>query len=91
MAAVTIHSDFGAQEEEISHYFHLSPFYLLCSNWAGCHDLSFFSLVFSLKLALSLSSFTVIKRLLFSLSAVRVVSSAYLRLLIFPAYLDSSF
>ena len=28
MAALTIHSDFGAQEEEICHYFHLSPFYL---------------------------------------------------------------
>ena len=32
MAVVTIHSDFGAQEEEICHYFHLFPFYLLCSN-----------------------------------------------------------
>ena len=28
MAAVTIHSDFRAQEEEICHYFHLFPFYL---------------------------------------------------------------
>ena len=28
MAAVTIRSDFRAQEEEICHYFHLSPFYL---------------------------------------------------------------
>ena len=38
----------------------------------------------SLKLAFSLSSFTFIKRLLSSLlSAIRVVSSAYLRLLIF--------
>ena len=25
MAAVTIHHDFGAQEEEICHYFHFSP------------------------------------------------------------------
>ena len=25
MAAVTVRSDFGAQEEEICHYFHLSP------------------------------------------------------------------
>ena len=32
MAAVTIHSDFGAQEEEICYYFHLSHFYLPCSN-----------------------------------------------------------
>ena len=28
MAAVTICSDVGAQEEEICHHFHLFPFYL---------------------------------------------------------------
>ena len=28
VAEVTIHSDFGAQEEEICHYLHLFPFYL---------------------------------------------------------------
>ena len=50
MAAITSHSDFWGQEEEIRHYFHLSPFYLPCSNGAGCHDFSF--LIFSLKLAL---------------------------------------
>ena len=47
-------------------------------------------LIFSFKLALSLSSFTLIKRLFspYSLSAVRMGSSAYLRLLIFlPANL----
>ena len=44
---VTVHSDFGAQEEEICYYFHLFPFYLPCSNGARCHDLSFF-LIFSL-------------------------------------------
>ena len=42
MAAVTVHGDFGAQEEEICHYFHVLPFYLPCSNGAGYHDLSFF-------------------------------------------------
>ena len=42
MAAVTIRNDFGAQVEEICHYFPLFPFYLPCSNGAGCHDLSFF-------------------------------------------------
>ena len=84
MAAVTIGSGFGAQEEEICHYFHLCPFYLPWSNGAGCHDLSFFFLIFSLKLAHSLSFFT-LKRLFSSssLSAIRVVSSAYLRLLMF--------
>ena len=42
-------------------------------------------LIFSFKPAFSLSSFTLIKRLFcsFSLSDIRVVSSAYLRLLIF--------
>ena len=65
MAAVTIRSDYRAQEEAICHYFHLSPFYLLCSNGAGCRDLSF--VIFSFKLALSLSSFTLIKRLFTSL------------------------
>ena len=46
---------------------------------------SFVFLIYSLKPALSLSSFTLIKRLFSSslLSAIRVVSSAYLRLLMF--------
>ena len=52
------------------------------SNGGRCHDLSVFNI--NLKPALSLSSFTLIKRL-FSSSAVRVVSSAYLRLLMFPS------
>ena len=37
----TICSDFGAQEEEICHYFPLFPFYFPCSNGVRCHDLSF--------------------------------------------------
>ena len=83
MAAVTICSDFRAQEEEICQYFHIFPFYLARSNRAGCHNLSFF-LIFSFKPAVSLSS-TLIKRFFssFSLSAIRVVSSAYLTLLMF--------
>ena len=83
MAAITIHSDFRAQEEQTCYYFHTVPFYLPWSNGARCHDLNF--LMFSFKLDLSLSSFTLIKRLFSSssLSAVRVVSSTWLRLLIF--------
>ena len=42
MAAVNICSDFGAQEKEICHNFHLFPFCLPWSNGTGCHDLSFF-------------------------------------------------
>ena len=84
MAAVTFRSDFGAQEEEICHYFHLSPFYLSCSNGAGCHDLSFFFNIYSYG-----GSFTLLlhphKRLFSSslLSSITVVPSAYLRLLMF--------
>ena len=83
MAAVTIHSDFGAQEKKICHCFYFLPFYLPWSDGTRCHDLHFFKCwVLS---QLSLSSFTLIKRLLSSssLSAIRVLSSAYLRFLIF--------
>ena len=87
MAAVTVHSDFGVQEEELCDYFHLFPFYLPCSNGVRCNNLSF--LIFSFKPALSLSPFTFIKRLFSSssLPAIRVVLSAYLRLLFLPAIL----
>ena len=44
MAAVTVHSDFGVQEEELCDYFHLFPFYLPCNNEVGCHDLRFFNI-----------------------------------------------
>ena len=83
MASVTICSDFRAEEEEICHYFHLSPHYLPWSNGARCRDLNF--LIFSFKPALSFSSFTLIKRLFGSslLSAIRLVSPTYLRLLMF--------
>ena len=43
MAAVTIHSNFGAQENEI---WHLFPSYLSLSDWTGCHDLSFLNVQF---------------------------------------------
>ena len=82
MAAVIIHSDFRAQEEEICHYFHIFPFRLPWSNGARCHDLSF--LIFSLKPAVSLS-FTLIKRLFSSssLPAIRAILCTCLRLLMF--------
>ena len=46
MAADTIHSEFRAQEEEICHCFHHFPFYLLWSDGARCHDVSFFNIEF---------------------------------------------
>ena len=88
MAAVTIRSDFGAQKNKVSHCFHCLPIYFPWSDGARCHDFSFLNV--ELKPSFSLSSFTFIKRLFSSslLSAISVVSSAYLRLLIFlPAIL----
>ena len=57
----------------------------ICHAKMGPDAMILIFLMFSFKLALSLSSFTLIKRLFNSsyLSAIRVVSSAYLRLLIF--------
>ena len=88
MVAITICSDFGAPENKVWHCFHCFPIDLPWSDGTGCHDLHFLNI--ELKPTFSLSSFTFIKRLFssFSLSAIRVVSSAYLRLLIFlPAIL----
>ena len=64
--------------------------YLPWSDGTGCHDFSF--LIVSFKPTFSLSFFTFIKMLFSSsLFAIRVVSSAYLRLLIFlPAILISA-
>ena len=42
-AAITVHSDSGAQENKICHCFHLFPFYLPWSDGTRCHDLSFLS------------------------------------------------
>ena len=83
-------NDFGAQNK-VSHCFHYFPIYLPWSDGTRCYDLGI--LVFwmlNFKPTFSLSSFTFIKRLFSSssLSAKRMVSSAYLMLLIFlPATL----
>ena len=84
MAAVTIHSDFGAQENKVSHCFCCFPIYLPWSDGMGPDAMIFIFWILSFKPAFSLSSFTFIKKLgsFFSLSAIRIVSSAYLRLLI---------
>jgi len=80
MAAITICSYFGAQENKVCH--HCFPIYLPWSHQLDSMIFDFWMLSF--KPAFSLS-FTFIKRLFssLSLSAIRVVSSAYLRLLIF--------
>ena len=96
MAAVTICSDFGTQENKVYHCFHCFP--SICHEVMGPDAiiLVFWMLVFNP--TFSLSSFTFIRRLISSssLSATRVVTSAYLRLLIFllailiPVYASSS-
>ena len=78
MAAVTICSDFGPEKNKVCHCFHCFPIYLPWSDGTRGHDLSFLNV--KLQANFSFSSFTFIKRL-FSpslLSAIRVVSSAYL-------------
>ena len=84
MATVTICSDFGVQDKRICHCFHCFPIYLPWSDGTGCHDLSFLNVEFQLS-TFSPPSFTFIKGLFnsSSLSTITVVSSAYLRLLIF--------
>ena len=90
MAAVTICRDFRAQEEEICHYFHLSPFYLPWSNEADAMILVFF-LIFSFKLALSLSLFNLTERFFSSslLSAIIGVICLSEFIDVSPACLDS--
>ena len=79
MAAVTICSGFGAQEKKVSYCFHCFLIYLPEVMEPDAMILVFWRLSF--KPAFSVSSFTFIKRLFHSslLSAIRVVSSAYLR------------
>ena len=80
MTVVTTCSDFGAPQNKVCHCFHCFPIYLPWSDGTRCHDLTFLNAE-----TFSLSSFTFIKSLFSSssLCAIRVVSSAYLRLLIF--------
>ena len=89
MAAVTICSDFGAQENKVCHCFHCFSIYLPWSDGTRCHDLSFLNVKLLFHSPLSLSSRGSFS--FSSLSATRVVSSAYLRLLLFlPAVLISA-
>ena len=80
MAAITICSDFGAPQNKVWHCF---PIYFPWSDGARCHIFVFWMLSF--KPTFSLSSFTFIKWVFSSssMSAIRMGSSAYLKLLIF--------
>ena len=83
LAAVTVCSDFGAQENKVCHYFHFLP-PSICHEMMGPDGMISMFCMLSFKPGFSLSSFT-IKRLFSSslFSAIRVMSSAYLRLLVF--------
>ena len=88
MAAITICSDFGAQKIKSDTVSIVSP--SISHEVMGPDAMILVFWMLSFKLTYSLSSYTFIKRLFSSssLSAIRVVSSAYLRLLIFlPAIL----
>ena len=43
---VTVHSDFGAQENKIYHCFHFFPLYLSWSDGTRCYDLGFLNVKF---------------------------------------------
>ena len=83
MAAVTICSFFGAQKNSLS-LFSLFPH--LCHEVMRPNTMILVFWMLSFKPTFSLSSFTFIKRLFSSslLYAIKVVSSSYLSLLIFP-------
>ena len=88
MAVVTICSDFGAQENKVWHCFYFLP--PICNEVMGSDALILVFWMMSFKPDFSHSSLTFIKGLFSSssLSAIRVESSVYLRLLIFlPAIL----
>ena len=83
MAAVTICSDPGAQKNKVWHCFHCFPIYF--PEVMGPDSMIFVFWMLSFQPTFSLSSFTFINWLFSSssLSAIRVVSSAYLTLLVF--------
>ena len=83
MAAVTVCSDFRAQEKKICHCFHF--FSSICHEVMGPDAMILGFWMLSFKPAFSLSPFTFILRLFSSssLSAIRVVSPEHLRLLVF--------
>ena len=83
MASVIVCSNFGAQEKKICYCFYFFP--SLCHEVRGPDAMILVFWILNFKSVFSLSSFTFIRRLFSSssLSAIRVVSSAYLRLLIF--------
>ena len=82
MAAITICSGFGAPSNKVSNISNVSPY--ICHEVTGPDAMIFVFWMLSLKTTFSLSYVTFIKSLFrFLFSSIRVVSSAYLRFLIF--------
>jgi len=83
MAAVTIFSDFGGQENKVCHCFR--GYTSIFHKMMGPDAMILVFGMLSFRPAFSLASFAFIERLFCSssLSVIRVMSSAYLRLLIF--------
>ena len=82
MAVVIICTDFGAQINKLCHCFHCFP--TICHDVMGPDAMTLVFWMLCFKPTFLLCSFTFIKRLFSSsLYAIRVVSRAYLRLLIF--------
>ena len=86
MAAVTTCSDFGTPKNKVGHCFLCFPIY---SPWTRCHDLGFLNVEFQANLFTVLFHFhPEAFEFFFTFCHLRVVPSAYLRLLIFlPAIL----
>ena len=74
MAATTVPSGFGNQENKICHCFHFFWIYLPWSDITRCHDLGFWMLSF--KPDFSVSSHTLIKKL-FSSSSLSTICCCY--------------
>ena len=83
MAAVTVHSDFGARENKVCYCFHCFPIYLPWSDGTRPHDLCYFIIEFQANFFTLLFHFHQELFSSSSLSTMRLVYSAYLRLLIF--------
>ena len=66
MTAVTVHSDFGAQEKKVCHRFHFSQF--ICHEMMGLDAMILVFWMLRFKPAFSLSSFTFIKKVFSSSS-----------------------
>ena len=88
MAAVTICSDFGAPQNKVWHCFHCFPIYFPWSDGTRCHDLRFLNVELAANFVTLLFHFRQEAFSSSSFSAIKVVSCAYLSLLIFlPAIL----